>query len=222
MSYYRKRRNYSQATEKRPEFTDPAILERITALGSNPHTDDWTRGFCESITEGFKKYNGLTEGQYRTFIQKEAQNNPDEIAKREDWRKNYSDEMREDARIVARYYLANPPYFGDLARRVLVEDDFIPTQKAYRSMVNNKYAQKVLKVSRNSPSFANGSMVLPRASAPWAIKRKMQKGAIIIEPNSGPIVSAARGANIYTVLPVGCAETLKVQERWIKKARKIK
>jgi hypothetical protein len=96
-----------------------------------------------------------------------------------------------------------------------------------RLSVGDKYAQKVLASHHAAPKYAPGSMVTFRASAAWT--HRTANGAtlpttailLVIAPNAGPITSAAKGAKIYKVLPVGCPETILIEERFIMKARKL-
>jgi len=39
--------------------------------------------------------------------------------------------------------------------------------------------------------------------------------------DAAPITSAARGSKVYKLLPIGKAQTLLVEERYIMKARKL-
>ena len=224
MAYgYRSNRNRYYArrpkVEKPPHLTDPALLERINALAASESADDWTRSFCTSIAEGFKKYKGLTQKQFDIFVKQEHRATPEFQAARDEWRANYDDNKRNIARICAEYYKANPPYFGDLASKVLNDPEFIPTPRQYKAMCENKYAKKVLNSALAEAAFAPGAMVLPRASAPWNQKKALEKGGVIIASDSGPIQSAAKGAKVYTILPLGSAETLQIQERHLKKMR---
>ena len=95
-------------------------------------------------------------------------------------------------------------------------------------MVKNKYAQKVL-ASHNAPAkYPAGSLVTFRANAPSNSRYldgaylKRNVTLMVIEADAAPITSAARGAKVYKLLPVGKATTLMVEERHIMKARKLK
>ncbi len=67
--------------------------------------------------------------------------------------------------IAAHYYRANPPYFGDLATKVIDDKSYIPSEKAYRKMCENKYALKVFKAHHAEPKFQPGSLVVVRSNA---------------------------------------------------------
>ena len=224
MSYYRN--NYyaprRPRAEKPPHLTEPALLGRIEAVAADANADEWTRNFCGSIAEGFKKYKGLTQKQFDIFVKREHQLTPEFQAAREDWRANYDEGKRNIAKVCAGYYKANPPYFADLAAKVLEDDTFIPTPRQYKAMCENKYAKKVLKSATCAPAFSVGQLVELRATAKGYARRfPLGKGAII-EIGAAPVKSAAKGSKVYKILPLGSAETVELEERHIKKAKGIK
>jgi hypothetical protein len=226
MAYGRYNRNYyapRPKVAKPPHLTEPALLDRINALAADEATDDWTRNFCGSIAEGFKKYKGLTQKQFDIFVKQEHRATPEFAQARDEWRAGYGDEKRRIAKVCAEYYKANPPYFADLAAKVITEPDFIPTPRQYKAMCENKYAQKVLKSVDGAAAFAVGQIVELRASAPVRSSRQfpLGKGAIIAI-DAAPVKSAAKGSKVYQVLPLGAAKTVNLEERHIKKARGIK
>ena len=223
MSYYRN--NYyarKPRAPKPPHLTDSALLDRINAVAADANADEWTRNFCGSIAEGFKKYKGLTQKQFDIFVKREHQLTPEFQQARADWRANYDEGKRSIAKVCAAYYKANPPYFADLADKVLTDETFIPTPRQYRAMCENKYAKKVLKSATCAPAFSVGQLVELRATAKgYARKFPLGKGAII-EIGAAPVKSAAKGSKVYKILPLGSAETVELEERHIKKARGIK
>ena len=83
--------------------------------------------------------------------------------------------------------------------------------------------------SHHAPAkYEAGQLVTFRANAPTnsryldsaILKRNVTM--MVIEVDAAPITSAARGAKVYKLLPVGKATTLEVEERYIMKARKLK
>ena len=208
----------------KPEhLTDPALLDRINALAVNEAADDWTRNFCTSIAEGFKKYKGLTQKQFDIFVKQEHRATPEFAQARDEWRANYDENKRNIARVCAEYYAANPPYFADLATKVLTDPEFVPTPRQYKAMCENKYAKKVLKSATSAPTFAVGQIVALRSTAPARTKSAFPvELAAIIEIGAAPVKSAAKGSKVYKILPLGSATTINVEERHIKKARAIK
>ncbi len=165
--------------EKPAHLTDPALLDRINALAVNEAADEWTRNFCASIAEGFKKYKGLTQKQFDIFVKQEHRATPEFAQARDEWRANYDESKRNIARVCAEYYKANPPYFGDLADKVLTDPSFIPTPRQYRAMCENN-----MSVSSRSARVPSSKSVrplsspLPRAPrftrcCPWVPPRRL-------------------------------------------------
>jgi hypothetical protein len=122
--------------------------------------------------------------------------------------------------IAARYYLANPPYFGDVAKKILEDDAFVPSKRLYKKMVQNKFSTKVIESTRSKPKFNPGSHVALRANANvgWSIPRAGT--AVVLKADASPVISPARGSKIYSVLFFGKTETVHVEERWLKKAKR--
>lgn len=214
MAYYRRNR-IPRPRKSNPELE--ARIERALALGTS--LSDWERSFLSSVAQGVKQYGSLT-GKQESILQRiENNNNPEVQAARKNWREGYNDEMREKMTIAARYYLNNPPYFADLAGRVLNDDTYIPTEKQYRSMVENKYVQKVLDNMKSVPTFPVGSMAQVRTVATGHAMRYHRDKMVMIIDYPDKVAGAAKGAIPVIVLPVGTAETIETEVRWLKKAR---
>tara|TARA_Y100000593_G_scaffold35385_1_gene69282 strand:+ start:89 stop:754 length:666 start_codon:yes stop_codon:yes gene_type:complete len=195
------------------------MIARIDNLLARPvDFSDWEKSFLSSIKDSVKRYGSLTGKQESTLQRIETSKDPVVIAQRQDWKANYNDDMRAKMKIAARYYLDNPPYFSDLARRVLNDDTFIPTEKQYRAMADNKYVRKVLDNMNSVPTFPVGSMAQVRKSNVRSIARYADKMVMIIDyPDK--VAGAAKGAIPVIVLPVGWSETIETEVRWLKRAR---
>jgi len=201
----------SRSRQRNPGLDDR--IEKVLAHGAS--LTEWEKSFLSSIAEGAKRYGTLT-GKQESILQRiEKNKDPKVIAARKEWNESYSEEMREKMSIAARYYLNNPPYFGDLAVRVLSDDTYIPTEKQYRKMVENKYVQKVLDNMNSVPTFPVGAMAQIRQTARGRHANKM----VMIIDYPDEVAGAAKGAIPVIVLPVGTAETIETEVRWLKKAR---
>ena len=200
---------------------NPELESRIDKALATNSISDWERSFLSSVALGVRQYGSLT-GKQESILQRiENNNNPEVQAARKNWRDGYNDDMREKMNVAARYYLNNPPYFADLAGRVLNDDAFIPTEKQYRAMVENKYVQKVLDNMSSVPTFPVGSMAQVRKSNVRSIARYADKMVMIIDyPDK--VAGAAKGAIPVIVLPVGWSETIETEVRWLKRARGCK
>jgi len=217
MSYYGYRRR--TPVEKSAHLKSDALKARIEALRDNPHVDDWTRNFSTSILEGFNKYGGLTQRQFDIFVKNEQKFSAAALASSATWKASYGDPERKIAKICASFYKANPPYFSDLADRVLTDPDFVPTEKAYKAMCGNKYAAKVLAGVHGPPLFKDGAVVELRVPARSpGLKTFFVAGwrGIVIQSDASPVTSAAKGAKKYKVLPFGGTKMVTVEERQLK------
>ena len=64
-------------------------------------------------------------------------------------------------------------------------------------------------------------MVQLRPSAGYLCRSKAQDKPCVVITTSEPIVSAAKGAKMYRILPIGSATMITIEERHIKKARGV-
>ena len=128
--------------------------------------------------------------------------------------------MRESLKFAAEYYKANPPYFGDAATRILSNPDYVPTEKLYRKMVENKYVQRALANANETAKFPVGTMVMVRdsKSVQGRISRYRGQLAVVVEC-SEDVRSATKGSRNMVVLPVGGTETILTEERYLKRAK---
>jgi len=194
------------------------VKNTIETIDKIKNLSDWERNFIDSIKVGWQKYGSVTEKQHG-MIQKLADRyNPVNIQAREDWNNSFDDEKKNRLQVMARYYKANPPYFGDLADRVIADPNYVPTERAYIAMCENKYSQKVMDIYNGDPIFPAGSMATARNSrqTPYGIRGKT---VVVIEHPPG-VHNAANGARRVVVLPVGESKAVETEERWLKKLPK--
>ena len=206
---------------KGPRFKGEEVGEVLAQVADLTSLTPWEESFIQSVRKGYAKYGSLTEGQFRTLKKVAHRNNPAVKQEAQDWRTSYSDEMRENAKTMARYYKSNPPYFHDLAVKILDEDDYIPSKKAYAAMCENKYAQRVLETARAEPLFLAGQMAVIRkgSNVPTPLRRMSGKMVIVLE-NIEEVVSSAKDAKQCRVMVVGRDRPFIVEERWLKKLPK--
>ena len=199
------------------------LKERVTNLLGNPNINNWERGFAESILQQIEKGKTLSQPQHSTIQKIEGKYSEERIEHRRQWANSFTKEMREDMKTAARYYVNNPPYFGDLAMKILSDPEFVPTEKQYHAMTSNKYAQRVLQNVKAEPKFPVGAIARFRKNAqPRFIKiggeavRSSDIQVMIIE-HPKEVRSAAKGAKTVIVLPFGSDSTYTTEERYLKK-----
>ena len=217
MGYYG-RRYYSnrQTRQDNPQLV--SRIEKAAARGTSS-LSDWERNFMGSLLDSAKKWGRLTAKQHEVFQRIEKKTDPAHQAAVNAWRSNFTDDMREALVFAANYYKANPPYYGEVAERILNDSSYIPSEKLYRKMVENKYVQRARANAQSGPLYAVGSMVTVRdsKSVGGPIRVYRGKDAVILEVRDG--LSATKGAREYVVLPVGAVKPGETQERYIKKKR---
>ena len=152
-----------------PRISDDKILERILALKKNSSISPNVFSFVSSLAAGFKKYGGVTQKQYEAFCEIEESYLHNE-SKHSEWALQYNDKHREIAHICALYYCDNPPYYGDLSYRLLYDSNFIPTEKQYKSLTENKYSLKVLESHYAVPKYKVNDYVSLRKNNPTRIR----------------------------------------------------
>ena len=216
MSYYYGRRSYRNYSNPK-SVKDETLPKRIDEVLSR-EVNQWESEFLGSLKESYAKHGGLTEKQHQTFQKVENRTCPKKIAAKAEWSASFSPDMRENMLIMARYYKANPPYFGDVAETVIADKEgaYVPSQKLYEKMCQNKYAIKVIATVKAKPLYEVGTMVKIRSNAP-----RWKNTECIVIDHDGPVVSAVKaGGRPITLLPVGSTELIRTEERYVKRVKK--
>ena len=203
-----------------------SMLERLNAVCERTEPKSWGRGFINSLQGQIMAGRELSDKQIKTLEKIEAENSDEAIKARDTWKVDYIFENDpawparhyKIAQVAAHYY-KGAGYFQTLAHSILHDGDFVPTIEQYNKITKNKYAVKVLAAHFANPKFAPGSLVQFGSTAPAHMRRLPP--CVVIKANAAPVQSAAKGAKIYSVLPMGSAKTLLCEERHLKKARKV-
>jgi len=218
MSYYRRQSSNHTSSSGR---ANPELIARIEkTIASSSGLSEWETNFLSSLKDSVKRYGSLTGRQEQILQRVEKNRDPVVQKERKVWNESYTDEMREKMTVAAKYYLNNPPYFGDLVRRTLDDADFIPSEKQYRAMVENKYVAKVLDNMNMVPTFPVGTMATLRATVPGGYEmRDYRNKMVMIIDYPDKVPGAAKGAVPVIVLPIGASATLETEVRWLKRAK---
>jgi hypothetical protein len=196
------------------------IQERLEKLTQEKLLTDWERSFLVSLSQWVNKGRNLSHRQNNTLQNIESKYSEDKKAALRKWKEEYTPEMREKTVIMASYYLNNPPYFQDLARRVLDEEAYVPSEKAFRAMCENNYAVRVIDIAKNDPIYTVGTMVRIRANANGKAVRYRNKMVMVLEHDAAKLTSAAKNARPVYVIPVGAPNPFWTEERYLKKVKK--
>ena len=199
-----------------------ALVERIqkTAAQGVSSLTDWERNFLSSLLESANKWGRLTAKQHEVFQRIEKKSDPAFQSARKAWNESWTPEKRTKLVFAANYYKANPPYYGDVAERILNDSNYIPSEKLYRKMVENRYVQRAMANAAATPLYAVGTMVTIRNSMSNPTRASLRGQDVLVVDVEQDVLHATKGTRSYTVLPIGAGETLVIQERWLKKSRK--
>jgi hypothetical protein len=222
MGYYSRRSYRKPRVQKQDNPELVARIEKTAARGATSVMTDWERNFIASILDSAKVWGRLTAKQHGLYQNIESRLDPANIAARDAWNNSWDEEKRAAIIFAANYYKANPPYFSGCLERILNDSNYIPTEKLYRKMVENKYVQRAKVNASSGALYEAGSMVtVPRLSssvggAAWNAIEARMRSCLGCQAEH---VSAVKGTREYTVLPVGCVEPFTTQERYLKKKR---
>ena len=180
----------------------------------------WDHGYVESLALQEIKGSTLTSRQIEILEKIEGNWSEDKILARIGFAENYNsneDGVKEDFSRLMKYYKANPPYFrNEVAQWERDPDGFVPSSDAYSKVVSGKYAQKVLAGYQGAPKYPVGSLVWPNArSKNPGVRRLFKRGGFVLSTD-GAIVSATKGNKVYSILPIGGATPMKIEERDLK------
>ena len=206
----------------RKNITDVKVLERIGKLREFDRLTNWEGGFLESITESFSKWKGLTPRQYEIFEKIEKKyTDPSVVKDWNQWTKEYDDEKRKVAKIVAKYYIAENKrngtgYWGDLPSKILNDDKFIPTRRQFEKMTGNNYAKRAIAAATEDAKFPVGSIARIRKSISFTHKCAKYPNQDVL------ILSVLEDGRQYKTsqacLLSNPAEIFEIQQRHLKKS----
>ncbi len=199
------------------------LNERLDALADRVDPGTWDAGFVESVAAQIKRGRDLSEKQLDILSKIEARWSDEARAAANTWKQTYLDspEMQQNARIVATYYSITG-YYAGLADNILHTEGFVPTEKQYKSITNNKFAKKILEAWYNDPKYPVGSYVVVRDTAPGMVRGKAKNvPCVILKTNAAYPRCAAKGTKIYQILPFGSPAAIMFEERHVKQARNV-
>ncbi len=206
--------------------------KRVENLLKSKQLSDWERGFCESVHDQLNRGRKLSAKQVN-IIHKIEGNVAKLVVGYDQWVRQWSDEKRRVWNIAIDYYEKNRPYFSNevLKRKDArtEEREYIPPQRTFKKVVENKYVQRVINELDKKPAFSVGATValrtgvsptdLPDSRILYKEIKELKTIPLFVMAVLDSVGTAAKGAREYTILPAGWSRTLKVQERHIKKAK---
>ena len=208
MSYWHQMYPRRQKTERLEVENGEARFESLMAK----KLSERDRKFAESLKRQFEDGGKLSPKQIECVEKMEQRYSPESQLKRERWAQSYKAEHRDTALIVARYYRTTQ-YFRDLAPKVLLDDDFIPTERQFVAMTKNKYAKKAIATATEPPAYPAGSICKVRANSNLVPQRELHNQIALVVANH-PV-----GLHASSTLLVNGVQ-VKLQDRCLKAAKK--
>ena len=178
MSYWHQMYPRRQKTERLEVKNGEARFESLMAK----KLSERDRKFAESLKRQFEDGGKLSPKQIECVEKMEQRYSPESQLKRERWAQSYKAEHRDTALIVARYYRTTQ-YFRDLATKVLLDEDFIPTERQFIAMTKNKYAKKAIATATEPPAFPVGSLAKIRANQNLVPQRDLHNQVALVLAN---------------------------------------
>ena len=183
---------------------------RFESLMAKKLTDK-DREFAGSLLSQFEKSGTLTGKQVECVENMEQRYSPEAILLRETWATSYKAEHRATALIAANYYITTS-YFRDLALKIGTDEDFVPTQRQFTAMTQNKYAEKAIAVATMPAAYPKGSLCKVRANINLVSDRRLHDQFALVMDNHATGLYASS-----TVLVNG--EKVKLEDRCLKAAK---
>ena len=206
MSYwhqmYPKKRASERVEVPNGEARFEALLAKELSAGD--------RKFATSLSEQLKDQGKLSPKQVECLDRMEERYSEEAIAARKNWEANYKAEHRQTALICANYYITTN-YFRDLAVKIQSDEDFVPTQRQFNVLTQNKYAKKAIKAATEPPAFPVGTLAKVRANYNLVTDRTLhdQIGLVVANHAKGLYASS-------TILVNG--KQHKLEDRCLKSA----
>jgi hypothetical protein len=201
------------------------------------HLSNREEVFAKSIMQQLEAGSSLSWSQELWMGKIMEKYSPERIEEEKQWAKNFCDKLRKQAIQVAKYYEANPPYFGDIASRVLAEPKSFTLSKAeWARFCENKYAMKIRNVYKEELKYKKADCIQIRANNRIDIanhsgakgyarpnrqarRREANKVGFILEADAKPVTRAAKGSRVYKILLSGETSPIFAHESDIKRKR---
>ena len=208
------------------------VQKLIAALnGEHAHLfSPWERGFIDSVERQLSRDRTLSDKQVEVIHRAEAKLEKALIGDPA-WEKEWNAHREWEWKTAVEYYRHQPEqYFSQIVKWQEENPKKQPQRDYFKKVVENKYAQKIIKGLRDEPKYAAGEAVLMRSGArrpiavdwwQWNEMCHVDAPFFVIEP-TGRAVSAVNGCRIYILLSSMSAASFELEERYIKKFRKYK
>jgi hypothetical protein len=186
------------------------IPNRIEKLIGRTELNDFEKTFLPSIKDYYTKKNLLTPGQLSVLEKLEAKYSDEARALHDEWLKTWDEKKKLAFKTMVAYYKGEGGYYSTTVKKLDANPDYVPTQKEYSSIVENKYAQRYLNNLNTPARFTVGDLVMVRSNAGW------YHNEMCVVLNVGNYESWAKGSRQYTVSMVNDGRQTTMLENQLK------
>ena len=221
------------------EQIDKILLKFQERENLIPGSCSYQIGVVTNMRDMLYKWGKLTPRQIEFVVRLDQE--LESIESLTSWREEFLSDHKEKFDYIVQYYHQNNvPYYNDTVMKAVEEKNYIPSQRNYNKIVNNKYSTRVVdEMLVKAPKYEEGAIVMMRAGYP---RRQTDRrayhssyhidsrfGKYWMEPEQGwnyVVVkndmmprNACKGCRRYQLLPFGDTTIITTEQRWIKKAR---
>lgn len=165
-------------------YAGEEVEKRLKYMNDLPNLPSKPKEIIESFSVQYQRKKYLTSAQKDLLDKLHTEYSPDEIRKREEWVKNYTQEMREDFSICVEYY-RSISFFSRSRQRLDNDPEYIPSEKEYKDITQNKYTKKLLRNKKEKPQFEIGNLCLVRSTGlNWSSVSPVSRNTHMIVANT--------------------------------------
>ena len=202
---------------------------------------EWETAWVQRVKGRVGHYGSVASWQTDKLKELEARYTDEYVSESQNFRDNMTSDQREAFRLACRYY-RNQGYYSGITGIVPESfmsgdsNDYVPSFSNYSRLTDNKYFKKILAAVRSEPKFEAGQLVQFRASSSLPQRNPLAEPshhgfgfsklagmyAVVLQVAPFAPRTAARGTKPYKVLVRGKATPVFAEERFLKKAKKVK
>ena len=202
----------------------------------------WELDWVERVKGRVGHYGSVADWQTSKLKELEARYSDEYVTESRNFRDNITSEQREAFRLACNYYRKQGYYSGitGIVPEAFMSgdsNDYVPSFNNYSRLTDNKYFKKILAAVRSEPKFETGQLVQFRASSSLPQRNPLETTyhdtgfgfsklagmyAVVLQVAPFAPRTAARGTKPYKVLVRGKAKPVFVEERFLKRATKVK
>jgi len=165
-------------------YAGEEVEKRLKYMNDLSNLPPKPKEIIESFSAQYRRKKYLTSAQKDLLDRLYTEHSPEEIEKREEWKNNFTQEMRENFSICVEYYRSTS-FFSRAQQRLDKNPEYTPSEKEYNDITQNKYTKKLLRNKKEKPQFEIGNLCLVRSTGlNWSSVSPVSRNTGMIEANT--------------------------------------